>query len=429
MDHRAFGSLEPVLISVDVLQIAVIAAAILCGGFLSYLALRFLRTRHHNPKYVPGQWLKQRWRAWNPGANDKRLSTALYSRPRSLAAGRSLSPATSQRILRSSMHLDLSDADLAVLRNAEAAGGGVDRNTSVRSIMTLPAYEPIVRPTEKILGRAGERAGIDTVVEFPETADEEEARREEAMEAMYSLRRDRREQRSAAEERRRLRREARAQGDHAAIVRLAQESRLAAQTRHSMAEQFEAAQRRSQHQERGRNVSSVSYSDIGIAKADGSRVRAGSSTSRHPLLASVASVGATESLAPPEPSFGRRLRTQSSASLRYLSLDVSDDDDEYETSRRTSMDAESVMRIGAARSRGASTSQLSINTINDHGIEHNEPPEYDIHRQPADDLDGEAPAYSPLARTNAPRLPAFAPLPAIEIITSSPTRPHHESSL
>ena len=56
---------------------------------------------------------------------------------------------------------------------------GVDRNTSIRSVMTLPAYSSAARENERVLGREGERAGMDNVIELPETQDEEEMQRDE----------------------------------------------------------------------------------------------------------------------------------------------------------------------------------------------------------------------------------------------------------
>ncbi|KAF2785605.1 hypothetical protein K505DRAFT_6412, partial [Melanomma pulvis-pyrius CBS 109.77] len=95
---------------------------------------------------------------------------------------------------------------------------GVDRNTSVRSVMTLPAYSPAARENEQILGREGERGGIDTVLEFPETNDDEEQRREGEMESLYQIRLARRREAAEREERRQARREARARGDTAALA-------------------------------------------------------------------------------------------------------------------------------------------------------------------------------------------------------------------
>ena len=94
-----------------------------------------------------------------------------------------------------------------------ASTNGVDRNTSVRSIMTLPVYRPSPLPSERLIAREGERAGVDTVVEFPETADEEEARREEDMQALYQIRQARRREINERQERRRERAAAREAGD------------------------------------------------------------------------------------------------------------------------------------------------------------------------------------------------------------------------
>jgi len=409
-------------------KIAVIATVILCGSLLSWVALRFLRARHPDPKYIPGIYLKRKWRAWQVGQHDKRWSSALHSRSRSQGQGRSLSPATSNRILRSSGHFDLSPADLALLQGASPATV-VDRNASIRSTITLPAYEPIARPTEKILGRAGDRAGIDTVVEFPETADEEEARREEHMEAIYQARRARRDERAARDDRHRLQRDARARGDAAALERLRAERLRAAAEEPSTAALL--ARRAAPH-ERGRAVSTVEYSDLGVARADGSRVRASSNTSSHrPLLRAAAPAGESDALQPPDRPFGARhhLRAQSSSSLRYAASELSDDDeddDDDSVSRAGSgADAGSVHRPRTGNARGRSSSHLSLITTeaeaDDGLLSRRPPPQYDYHGWPGERrASGEAPPYSPVTTTGAPRIPAFAPLPAIEIIASSP---------
>src|SRR5204863_1941443 len=111
---------------------------------------------------------------------------------------------------------------------AEQANGGVDRNTSVRSVMTLPKYSPIPKPTEQVIGREGERDGMDIVVEFPETAEEEELQREEQMESLYQIRLARRREIAEREERRRERREARERGDWARLEELRRERRARA---------------------------------------------------------------------------------------------------------------------------------------------------------------------------------------------------------
>ena len=54
--------------------------------------------------------------------------------------------------------------------------------------MTLPAYHQTAMQNEQVLAREGERGGIDVVIEFPESAEDEERRREEEMEALYQVR-------------------------------------------------------------------------------------------------------------------------------------------------------------------------------------------------------------------------------------------------
>ena len=166
---------------------------------------------------------------------------------------------------------------------------GVDRNTSVRSVMTLPAYSPTPKPTEQIIGREGERGGMDVVVEFPETADEEEMRREEQMESLYQIRRARRREQEEREERRRQRREARDRGDTARLEQLQRErrERLQSQQDANGSHTPSAALLIAEHQSRGRErrVSSVSYAEVGHVRHDGTRLRATSQDSdSRPLL-------------------------------------------------------------------------------------------------------------------------------------------------
>lgn len=180
---------------------------------------------------------------------------------------------------------------------------GVDRNTSVRSVMTLPAYSVTARANEKIVAREGERAGVDTVVEYPEDDEEGEARREEEMASLYQIRVARREQtaarraeRDAREERRRLRREARARGDETALRELRRASRRARHDSNSalLTSQATPEELMAEHQsrERGRRVSSVNYAELGVARHDGSRVRGDSTSSDHrPLLDGAAGMG------------------------------------------------------------------------------------------------------------------------------------------
>ncbi|PSK50380.1 hypothetical protein B9Z65_324 [Elsinoe australis] len=161
-------------------------------------------------------------------------------------------------------------------------GAGIDRNTSIRSIMTLPAYSAVPRENEGVLGVEGERAGMDTVVEYPEADEEEEERRDAEMESLYQIRLARRREAEARQERRRLRREARERGDFETLANLRHESRRAAREREQNGS--EALILEHELRPRSRRVSAVSYGDLGVARHDGSRVRAGSFESDQPLL-------------------------------------------------------------------------------------------------------------------------------------------------
>lgn len=164
----------------------------------------------------------------------------------------------------------------------------IDRTTSVRSIMTLPAYR--IRPNdgERILGREGERDGVDIIVEHS-TAAEDEALREEEMETLYQIRMTRRQELAEREARRVERTRARAAGDNVALSEI--RARQAAEREASALPEL-----RQVHSElkerRQRAVSSVSYHELGVARADGSRLRANSTESeQRGLLSDAASIG------------------------------------------------------------------------------------------------------------------------------------------
>lgn len=179
--------------------------------------------------------------------------------------------------------------------------------------MTLPAYHPSPHPNERLIAREGERAGVDTVIEFPETVDEEEARREENMESLYQIRQARRNEINERNERRRERQEARAQGDWARLEQLRLQSQMRARRRAESTESTASsttslgtpgnatgavsansliAEHTARTASRDRRVSSVSYADLGLARHDGTRLRADSVESDHrPLLESAASMG------------------------------------------------------------------------------------------------------------------------------------------
>ncbi|KAK4132814.1 hypothetical protein BT67DRAFT_73745 [Trichocladium antarcticum] len=178
-------------------------------------------------------------------------------------------------------------------RLSAADAAGVDRNTSVRSVMTLPVYRQKATENERVLGREGERDGIDVVVEMT-TAEQEEELRDEEMESMYQIRAARRRQIADREERRRLRREARETNDTVALRALREQTRTS-----NTQNTYEIDDLRYAHDRirdtRQRAVSSVSYLDVGVARADGTRVRANStdSTERMGLLSDAASMAAS----------------------------------------------------------------------------------------------------------------------------------------
>jgi hypothetical protein len=296
--------------------IIIILIIVLVGG---YSCLRRVRARGGSPKYLPGSYLKRRWEAWTPRSK--------YS-----------------SIQRRNGSTDLSSENTAY-RGAEveeraatqAAAAGVDRNTSVRSVMTLPAYSQSPKDTEQVIGREGEREGMDTVVEYPENPDEEESRREEQMESLYQIRLARRREIAEREERRRERREARDRGDFTRLEELRRDSRQrASQSNESVNGGLtaSAATLIAEHQSRGRErrVSAVSYADVGQVRHDGTRIRANSNESeRGGLLDGAAPMGENDegrprgssesrSLAEPRPHF----RNRSASSALSISTNASD---------------------------------------------------------------------------------------------------------
>ena len=299
---------------------------------------------------------------------------------------------------------------------------GVDRNTSVRSIITLPPYNASLSPSERLIAREGERAGIDTVVEFPETADEEELRREEDMESLYQIRQARRREIEEREERRRARQLAREAGDWARVEQLRLEGQLRARARADSAASASSslnpgvpassgaliAEHNARTASRERRVSSVSYADLGLARHDGSRLRADSveSSDQRPLLDSAASMGGRED---------RSRRNSLSAHRRnfsaesYISHPSVDDD-----TPRTSM----------AGDRSGSLPPRQTIHLGTGAGPNDDPPPVDPPRYEAVGYeDEEAPPYtSPVVgnEDGPPRLPMIAGLPAIEVTGTTP---------
>jgi hypothetical protein len=243
--------------------------------------------------------------------------------------------------------------------------------------MTLPAYHPNALQNEQVLGREGERGGIDVVIEFPEGPDEEEERREAEMEALYQVRLARRREIEEREERRRLRREARERGDHVALRELQARARGNSNASTGMS----VAEARAEHErikrERQRAISSVAYAALGIARHDGTRVRANSNDSeRDGLLGDAAGMGS---------SFHRRDRSSSS----ILSIDTMNIDLPGRTLTRSransarSEAAESPLRnvISYSQQDGRSSHEgragSSPEMIDHEDIPPNSPPEYE----------------------------------------------------
>ncbi len=300
---------------------------------------------------------------------------------------------------------------------------GVDRHTSVRSVITLPPYNPSLAPSERLIAREGERAGIDTVVEFPETAEEEELRREEDMESLYQIRQARRREIEEREERRRERQLAREAGDWARVEQLRLESQMRARARADSAASATSsltptvtassnsliAEHNARTASRERRVSSVSYADLGLARHDGSRLRADSieSSDQRPLLDSAASMGGRDdhsrhnSLG--QPSAHRR--HFSGESYRSGESDVQD-------TPRSSMAGDRHGSLPPGRAVHPGGAEMD-------DIPPMEPPRYES--VGSEEL--EAPPYrSPVAgrEEHPPRLPMISGLPAIEVTGTTP---------
>ncbi|KAI9672414.1 MAG: hypothetical protein M1829_004493 [Trizodia sp. TS-e1964] len=350
-------------------QFIIVAAVVIgtvIGSVLGYTVLRRIRISNVNPRFLPTKFLKKKWIGWE----------------------------ISKRYAPAGMHgPSLADLSLSPSRPtpAQTTAGGVDRNTSVRSILTLPAYNPTPRATETILGREGERGGIDTVVEFPETAEEQETRRDQEMEALYQVRVARRAENAEREERRRLRREARERGDWAALEEIRLQSRLRAAEHASPSPSGESTtslpgstlttETLTPGKERERRVSSVSYAAVGLARHDGTRVRGASFDSEQPLLESAASMGRNPR---------QHYRDRSASSALSISTSASDTLTPQETEEsRQAVDVHAQLLPS-------------------------QPPDYDGIAWE------DAPPYESLRDARAPVLPALHILPAIEVEGATP---------
>ena len=296
--------------------------------------------------------------------------------------------------------------------------------------MTLPVYNPTPHPHERLIAREGERAGVDTVIEFPETADEEEERREQDMESLYQIRQARRREINERHDRRRERQEAREAGDWARLEQLRLQSEARARARAGSAASAGSsttslpiaaanassmlAEHHARNSSRDRRISSVSYADLGLARHDGSRLRADSVESDHrPLLESAASMGGDNRSASsifhlPTRRFDSHTRAASAESVRTTDSELAD-----MTPQSSSED-----RSGSSSGGGAppAVRTPSVGTNGEPSPPIGEPPEYE-----------DAPPYtSPVAgrgEAGVPRLPSLRVgqgLPMIEITGSTP---------
>lgn len=361
---------------------------VLASCTIGYFGARWLRQRHYEPKYIPGRFFKRKWKQWYPGSASygqvPNQSTTGADNDTSYRGGGGNNP-------------EMTTA---------AAADNVRRETSVRSIITLPPYSASPKPTEQIVAREGERGGMDMVVEFPETQDEQESRREDQMDALYQLRVQRRQELADRESRRRERREARARGDSVRLEQLAAESRARNNRRRGDSNtSLSASAVIAEHQsrERDRRISSVSYADIGRVRHDGSRLRADSHDSdHHPLLQNASLNTSSPSLADPS---SMHSRVESMASSIMTADTAATEIDQW------------GLRPTSTRGSGRPVSQADEEDIGTSNIVP-PPPEYDY-------LDwGDAPAYESPIRERAAESERLPPLltrlPSIHVNISSP---------
>ena len=330
------------------------------------------------------------------------------------------------------------DREMSGANNAERQTGtgagtataGVDRNTSVRSVMTLPSYSRSVRENERVLGREGERAGMDNVVELPETQDEEELQRNGEMESLYQIRLARRAEAAEREARRQARREARARGDTIALAEIRRRAEEAADLSVSQMLIAEHQSRTS----RDRRVSSVAYGDLGVARHDGTRVRANSHDSdNRPLLDSAASISGRErglTNTSTNTSLNTHHRGLSGTSLARSSVDSRTSDFDFPPQRASQSRSNSAHDIAAhafhPASQNSSRSASRSRGVPSPGVPSPGIVTDETGMVPAEDAPAyeDPPDYTSPVNTRAPQLPQLPPLerlPSIRVVTTEPT--------
>ncbi|KAK5113678.1 hypothetical protein LTR62_003305 [Meristemomyces frigidus] len=444
----------------DTVYVVVSIVVILSLLSIVWLYLRSLRKRGASSRYIPTRALKQRWDTWQPrGLTSPKGGYGAYSsRLQDGASVPTLHLRSENRSARNSTQ-NLSDVE-RVQAAQTLVNATVDRSTSVRSVMTLPAYSRSVRESERVLGREGERAGIDVVIEAAEDEEEEEERRDGEMEHLYQIRVQRRQEIAEREDLRRRRREARDRGDNVELARLRQESRVATEQREVAGAQAMIAELQAKGP-RERRVSSVSYAELGVARHDGTRIRANSNESDRPLLDSAASISGRP-WSTQESLHANHQRDRSNTSIMTASSQEDDPPDldlppfgragnDYEAAvalhQTHSRGGSGVLDVCGGRSRSrASSNAPTINTLDIGDLlipPPHDPPEYDGHGGFED-----APPYTspvqeravlgrqevlprqrpPHERTasGAPLLPMIGRLPSIRIADATPIEPRGE---
>ena len=406
--------------------------ALACLFILGLLFFYVRIVRHKRSKNVPTPFRKSFWRSWAPKSK--------YGRVFRNNGGTSLENRTDQS--RSSAYsIPIQEADHSTEANEMTTSAErVDRHTSVRSVITLPPYRVAPLPSEQLIAREGERAGVDTVVEYPETAAEEEARREEDMESLYQIRQARRREINEREERRRERAVAREAGDWARLEQLRLQSQARARARAESAASSTAsvagdvtssaliAEHQARAVSRERRVSSVSYASLGLARHDGSRIRADSIESDHrPLLDSAASFGGHDRSAASSRRGSGLFQASNFPPLPPIQRDIS-----ATSAQSGDSDARDTPRTSTNGERSSSDPPvLTPSSTNEHSSSPNldrqsfsptdRPPAYDDHGH-REAEEEEAPPYtSPdTERGGGPQLPPLQHVPAIEIIGTTP---------
>lgn len=407
---------------------------LLAIAVILYTLFRNKKKRSKNQKYLPGDSLLKRFNRWRQPARGE-YSAQLQPNPSvpSLVGrdGRRSRDTSRER------SIDPERNHLATLETTERANpattaAGVDRNTSVRSVMTLPAYTPAARPTEQTIAREGERGGIDTVIEYPEDQADEERRRDEEMESLYQIRRQRRQEQAEREERRRLRREARERGDFEAVRRLQQESRQRAESVSTNAVTSAAliAEHQAATAARDKRVSAVQYAELGVARHDGSKIRGSIDSDNRPLLDSAASISGMSLERP-----STHNRDRSGSSVISVSSANGSDDGQFTPPQLDDNGFEIISleptRTNGTRSRASSSAAETFHEESDGAdlgirIPTDLPPQYD------DPPDYTSPisARPSVRSVGPPRLPSLTSVPSIEVtgavspLSATPTSAH-----